>query len=495
MNILETLSLIKKVNEVNFNQLTGQDHSDLKKLEEDYVKTDEEIDVEKFSKEDVQKKNILLIDENFKKCGIQLTEQELITAQAFFVEKAKSIGIVTLNNNEQLVLPLINNNGLIDENILNRVIKNGKKSYRGTGSFEHLFRKFQNLNNCYVPEKKYSTNKNNEIGNFFREYNKLFENLKENFKLFNKNANINLSLEDSYRFTKNIQNLVKEKLGINNNPMDMVGAISDRNFIKYFFNNETYLTNSKLFWIVFDVVWIFSNFNEINYSQWADVFSKYDRLKGGFIDRIHLAKGKHYAKAVGDVLRNINSDDYLTVYRGFLVKKNCFVRNGITKNNNPHFSEQDEGKGYSYTLDKWQAIRFGSRYHFYHDFKIRKSFPSIFGNLSQKKIEKQLQNDYKKKLEGFYNQNYLNKETRRCFATYKIKKKNIIFADCVEKEAEIIADSNNVELVRYDFITDQMDNQSAIENAYGKGLHVNTHLLPLMEKLHRLKDFSANANL
>ena len=87
-----------------------------------------------------------------------------------------------------------------------------------------------------------------------------------------------------------------------------------------------------------------------------------------------------------------------------------------------------------------------------------------------------------------YNQNYLRNDVRRCFATYKIKKKHLIFCDLPEKECEVIADPNNAELVRYDFINDQMDIDSAIYNFRTKPLFEN-HLDKVCKDLVKQNDF------
>jgi len=437
------------------------------------------------SPDDIKNKNISFLNNQFKEIGIQLTSDELVSLEKLFVRKAKglALGARDPETNERKRFPLVNKDNLIDEDCCKVLMESSTKTFRGAGSINHLVRKFQNITNVYVPEKKYSIEKNNEIGSFFREYNKLFNNLNESFSKFNQYRNTGTRLEDSYRFCEYIKEIVRENFGIGNDPLDLVGCVSDRNYIKYFFNNETYITNSKLFWIVFDIVWKFSNFNEKHYQQWSEVFSRYDRLNGGFLDRIHLAKGKLYSDSCRDVLRQYNSDDFITVYRGFLVRKDKFVRKGILKNNNPDHYIQEEGKGYSYTLDKQQGIRFGSRYHFRSDLEIRKSLPTLFGDLSHRKIEKQLSYEYKSKFKDFYNQNYLDKDTRRCVGTFKIKKKDIIFSDCIESEAEIIVDPNNAHLVRYDFITNEMDDLSAENNSKMNFLYVESHLRPLEKKL------------
>lgn len=460
----------------------------------DKKKTDttKEIDKEKInlSIDDIKNKNILFLDNQFKELGIELTSDELVYLEKLFVMKGKCMGLgaIERDTNKMTSIPLINQDNSINEEVCKEFQNVSTKTYRGCGSINHLVRKFQNITNSYVPEKKYSIEKNNQIGTFFREYNKLFEDIEKSFSKFNQNRNTGVRLTDSYRFCEHIKDIVKKEFGIGDDHTDLVGCVTDRNYIKYFFNNETYITNSKLFWIVFSVVWKFSNFNEIHYQQWSEVFSRYGRLDGGFIDRIHLSYGKIYADSIRDVLRQYNSDDFITVYRGFLVRKNHFVRKGILKNNNPNHFIQDEGKGYSYSLDKQQGIRFGCRYHFNSDFNIRKSLPTLFGDLSNRKIEKQLSNEYKSKLRDFYNQNYLEKETRRCVGTFKIKKKDIIFGDCIESESEIIIDSNNVQLVRYDFINDEIDNLSAVENYKRQYLFTESHLRPTKIKLSRDND-------
>jgi hypothetical protein len=232
------------------------------------------------------------------------------------------------------------------------------------------------------------------------------------------------------------------------------------NLIKYFFSNETYLTNSQAFWFVFEQLWHLFDLNNPYSEQWLEVFSKYDRLEGGFVDRSMLADGYVHGKYNRDFVNKLkDSNNEITVYRGFLTRENQFVRKGIKKINNPFAEQQEEGRGLSYTTSKNVAIFFASRYHFFSDYIFKKSLPSFFGKITEDSVRGEI----KKMLGTSIMDSYLKKEARRAIVTCKIKKKDIIFARLDTPEFEIIADPNNVRVMRYDFINDETKSK-AIRN-------------------------------
>lgn len=234
----------------------------------------------------------------------------------------------------------------------------------------------------------------------------------------------------------------------------------DMNLIKYFFSNETYLTNTQAFWFVIEELWMTFDLNNPYSDQWLEVFSKYDRLEGGFVDRVTLAEGKVHGKYNRDCVNNLKDrNNEITIYRGFLTRENQFVRKGIKKINNPFAEQQEEGRGLSYTTSKDVAIFFASRYHFFSDYILKKSLPSFFGKITEDSVRDEI----KKMLGQSIMDSYLKKEARRTIVTCKIKTKDIIFARFQSNEFEIIADPNNVRLIRYDFINEDTKYKSIRE--------------------------------
>jgi len=60
---------------------------------------------------------------------------------------------------------------------------------------------------------------------------------------------------------------------------------------------------------------------------------------------------------------NFKKNQTITVFRGFDVATNEYVRNGKLKKNNPYASEQVNGLGLSYTIDEATALRFAINKH------------------------------------------------------------------------------------------------------------------------------------
>jgi hypothetical protein len=98
-----------------------------------------------------------------------------------------------------------------------------------------------NFRSLLLKQSKYDINKSNAIGTLFRVINKYFE---EN------------PTTDRYKIIPMMMTLEKV--------MDLKSyttftvdkkARGDMNLIKYFFSNETYLTNSQAFWFVFEKLW------------------------------------------------------------------------------------------------------------------------------------------------------------------------------------------------------------------------------------------------
>ncbi len=409
--------------------------------------------------------NLDFVDNKFRELSITLPKQELEFATKMFERKGGALGIGRRlderdkDGNYFKYYRLINQDtGEVDEYVWNmyfnqrHLFKNHHTMDYGDDIKEFIM-KSQNHLMTNQDEEEFSVGRSNEVSRQIRSLNDVVLN------------NLNFS-DNTYVNKQILQILVKKIFKIDLDNHDLTTSVRDRNFVKYFFSCESLITSDKLFWIVFDVVYSYSNFNEFNLQDWERVLSRYDRLSNDeyYAERCRKINGDIVAKHSKNYFKETNLNEYITMYRGFLVKPHRYVRKGIKKLNNPTAHIQDEGRGFSYTLDKEQAVRFASRYHFKTDFEFRRNLPTMFGSMSYNKILKNLKRDYKKVLGANYNQNYLDVGTRRCVGTFRIKKKHIIKFDVLNSESEIFADPNNVELIRYDFVNDEQDTQSAVWN-------------------------------
>ena len=418
----------------------------------------------------MNKKNITFVESKLKDCGVELSSQkELDFATKMFERKGKSlaIGYRLPERNEngdyfEYHRMIDKDTGEINHNVWNTYF-NKKYKFRKPQNVDYgdnikeFIMKSQNHLMINQKDEKFSISRSYEVSRHIRILNKcVLEN--------------SFFQENRYVVHQMLQAFIKKIFKIELDNHDMTTAVKDRNFLKYFFNVEGLITSKKLFWNVFNVAYSYSNFNEFNLPEWERVLSRYDRLSGDefYADRCREIFGDVVAKSSKNFFNNINLNEYITIYRGFLVKPTRSVRKDRKKLNNSNAHIQDEGRGFSYTLDKPQAIRFASRYHFKTDFNFRKYLPTFYGSMSNNKIIKNLRRDYKKILGKNYNQNYLDIDTRRCVGTFRMKKKHIITFNVLNSESEIFADPNNVELIRYDFINDEQDTQSAIWNVRKK---------------------------
>ena len=409
----------------------------------------------------MNKSNLDFIDRKFRECGISLPKQELEFATKQFEYHGQSIALSRTKDGDGSVGRLVDKDTKeVNEEVYNLMFNQDErvkiKDFDSLGWGTDLVSFFKTRQNHLIQnqnEEEYSIARSNEVSRYFRKLNECVL----------KNTDLQ---KDTFVNRQFLQTIIKKIFKIELEQNDLNRAVKDRNFLKYFFNCEGLLTSSKLFWIVFDVVYTFSNFNEFNLQDWERVLSRYDRLSSDefFLERCRKIHGDIVAKHTRDFFYGTNLDDYITIYRGFLVKPHRYVRKGKKKLNNPNAHIQDEGRGFSYSLDKEQAIRFGCRYHFKTDVDYRRNLPSLFGSMSKRKLVKNLQREYKKVLGAHYNSNYLDENTRRCFGTYRVKKRHIILFDVLSSESEVFADPNNVELVRYDFINHEQDMNSAIWN-------------------------------
>jgi hypothetical protein len=373
------------------------------------------------------------VKQKFEELDIHFDETELKNATDEIVKHCRSVAVRSYE--QHTTFNALDKDQLINISAFEKCLElNGQKNIK-----EFLLSR-ENIAMQKQDEIKYSLQKNNEVGRHLRTINDMM------IKDYDKNPVLMRIM--SKQLLKKVFNIESNISG------DATKSVKDRNFIKYFKNNETYITHKPFFWIAFSFAYTLANLNEFNYKDWLNILLKNDRLDGMFLEREKYISGDVTARHTRDTFKNISLDDYFYVYRGFLVRPDEDVRKNRKKLNNPFAHILDEGRGISFSRQIDQAIFFAGRYHFKSDLDFRKKFPTFFGNKSHSKMKRQLIKDWKKNYYGFFNQHYLDENVRRCVATFRMKKKDIITYSLMSDEDEVIADPNNVELVRYDFIND-----------------------------------------
>ena len=375
------------------------------------------------------------VKQKFEELDIHFDDTELKNATDEIVKHCRSVSLHS--HQDEQVYHSLDENGLINITIFEKVLE----AFNLKDIKDFLMSR-ENVSIQKQDEIKYSLQKNNEVGRHLRTIDDLM------IKEYDNNP---------FLLSTVARQLLKKVFNIESNTSgDATRAVKDRNFIKYFKNNETYITHKPFFWIAFSFAYTYANLNEFNYKDWLNILLKKDRLDGMFLEREKYINGDVTARHTRDSFKNISLDDYFYVYRGFLVRPDKDVRKNRKKLNNQFAHILDEGRGVSFSRKMEQAIFFAGRYHFKSDLDFRKKFPTFFGDKSHSKMKKQLIKDWKNNYYGFFNQHYLDENVRRCVATFRMKKKDIITYSMMSDEAEVIADPNNVELVRYDFINEDL---------------------------------------
>jgi len=182
----------------------------------------------------------------------------------------------------------------------------------------------------------------------------------------------------------------------------------------------------------------------------ASTFNRYDRLQVPLKTRIECmdllhglsvnnVKKKTMAYQV-DRMNSFTDDEWITIYRGFTVRKGQSIRKGVSK-----FSDDghihDEGSSYSYSFSKAIAIQIYAHLTTHiikkHSGVDEKKATRILKDWHPDK-ESDLDNYY----EGFY----------KCVGEFKVKKKDILFLTDLVGEDEVIINPSKVRLVDYRFL-------------------------------------------
>jgi hypothetical protein len=219
---------------------------------------------------------------------------------------------------------------------------------------------------------------------------------------------------------------------------------------RWFAELEPLITNDKMWWVLMKGVWTYNSSFFTN-----ECLYRYGRMKVPFKDRtkrmgyldvvdgVNLRKKGHFtSESVNESYDRMDDDETLYVYRSFIVEKGKNVREGLLKNS-PYAHRQENGAGWSFTEHKSIAIRIADPINADHFDKYRNMDENDALDTMEKVLGlgKRVKN-YIKYRKGF----------RSCLASYRIKKKDILFYTDALGEREIVVHPRNVDLVDYRFL-------------------------------------------
>ena len=156
----------------------------------------------------------------------------------------------------------------------------------------------------------------------------------------------------------------------------------------------------------------------------------------------------HKKESLQDIKHIRNTDEYLTVYRGFNTKKDESIRYSKNKNKADYY-RQVEGMGFSFTLDKYVAFCFG-----------------IFFQLRMLRVGGSFFQSYTKLLGNVDKQRkWIGHAT---VGRYVIHKDHIKGYNNTGFEREIVCDYRDAKLIDYKFISDINFNSKSLFNLDNK---------------------------
>ena len=221
----------------------------------------------------------------------------------------------------------------------------------------------------------------------------------------------------------------------------------------WFIQLEHLITNNEMFWTLLPEIWL--NRSHIITNGNEDIFNRYGRMDVPFETRMEcvehlniiggestLREGIMNGKMLMDIYENM--DDKITIYRSFKCEKGKSIRKGHYKKNNPQSHIQEEGRGWSYSLNKSNSVFVNGLYNSYYykkylgwdDEKTKQFWIKKRGKTNE---------DLKKDptiYEGFFD----------CLGIYKVKKKDVLFMTDSWGENEVVVDPINVDLIDYNFL-------------------------------------------
>lgn len=228
----------------------------------------------------------------------------------------------------------------------------------------------------------------------------------------------------------------------------------------WFAELEHLITNDEMFWCLITDIWcskskVITENPEILYRYGRDKVSLQrrmecaDHLKSPSGD---LESGVHHTsptfmKSLLEKQHNVekyNPDkDEVILYRSYKVEKGKSIRKGVKKINNPDYHIQEEGKGWSYSINKSNSIFINA---VMGTFLYKK-----YLNMNDEDARNHLQQRYKLSnyamTDPTLNCNYYN-----CIGTYRVKKKDIVFMTDDWNEMEIVVNPKDAKLIEYQFL-------------------------------------------
>ena len=217
----------------------------------------------------------------------------------------------------------------------------------------------------------------------------------------------------------------------------------------WFVELEHLITNDEMFWTLMTDVWC--NKSEV-FTDNPSILERYGRSKVSLERRLECAE--HIQIMFGirvcadtqsskDYMLGCVKDDELTLYRSFRVEKGKSVRKGVKKNNNPDYHIQEEGKGWSYSINKSNAIFLnGLQGTFYY-----KKYLNMNDDDAIKHLQKHRDLSVHMMKNPTLNCNYYN-----CIGTYTVKRKDIMFLTDDWGEMEVVVNPKDVKLIKYSFL-------------------------------------------
>jgi hypothetical protein len=217
----------------------------------------------------------------------------------------------------------------------------------------------------------------------------------------------------------------------------------------WFAELEHLITNDEMFWTLMTDVWC--NKSEV-FTDNLSILERYGRSKVSLerrlecVEHLKIILGKNelseHRSSKGFMLKLIENDE-ITLYRSFKVEKGKSVRKGVKKNNNPDYYKQEEGRGWSYSMNKTNSIFINGL--------LGTFFYKNYLNMNDEEATIQLKkkrdlSEYKMK-DITINDNFYN-----CIGTYTVKRKDIMFMTDDWGEMEVVVNPKYVKLIDYRFL-------------------------------------------
>ena len=207
---------------------------------------------------------------------------------------------------------------------------------------------------------------------------------------------------------------------------------------RFLTNIERRIKDPIFFWQLFRNVVIHANASRQFLEHFEKAMSKEGRMEVPQLDRIAKSSSPGMTSDTGrpadeETLRIFNElPDEIIAYRGFLVSGDKRVRSSRDRNS-PLYHIQDEGRGYSFTLDKNRAIKFAARSAHHYADKLQPLKRAAERTLSKRQ----------KCYEFYY------RGGTPYFAEYRIPKEKVILIMPERGEDEVFVNPDDAYLVKY----------------------------------------------